>query len=96
MTNTSPVVSKTVIYRAALPLNPADWTLDLIRRFVLDAAEQGIPGSTHIRRFPENDNWAFQADNRYYGLGVERVVDLAADKECPYFQCVSHDHPDAE
>jgi len=69
-------MAKTVTYRAALPLNPADWTLELIRQFVRDADAQGIPDETHIRRFPENDSWAFQIDNRYYGLGVERVVDL--------------------
>lgn len=67
---------KTVIYRAALPVSPSEWTLDLIRQFVQDADSQGIPGDTHIRRFPENNDYAFGTENNYYGIGVERVVEL--------------------
>lgn len=91
---------RTVTYRAALPKNPADWTLGLIRQFVKDADSQGIPGSTHVMRFPENDSWAFQADNRYYGLGVERIVDLDEvappplhfNEPCSYPECTYHPH----
>lgn len=91
---------RTVTYRAILPANPADWTLGLIRQFVKDADTQGIPGSTRVVRFPENDSFAFQMDNRHWGLGVERVVDLdevtepVAEHvaECLISTCVTH-HP---
>lgn len=73
---------KTVTYRASLPLSPPDWTLDMIRQFVKDADDQGIPGGTHVKRFPENDDWAFQSGQRYWGLGVERVVTLDDEKRC--------------
>lgn len=90
MTNENGTPRKTVTYRASLPLNSVDWTLDLIRQFVRDADSQGIPGDTHLKRFPEHNDWAFQVDNRYYGLGVERVVVLDTETSCPYTECVSH------
>lgn len=70
---------KTVTYRAGLPVNPATWTLDRIRQFVADADAQGISGDTPVVRFPEHDSFAFQTDQKYYGLGVERVVTLLSE-----------------
>lgn len=77
---TSTTGGKTVTYRASLPPRPEDWTLDLIRKFVQDADSQGISGATHVTRFPENDAFALQMGDRYYGLGVERVVNLEAEE----------------
>lgn len=74
MTNENEVPRKTVTYKAHLPLHPRDWTVETFRQFVRDADAQDIPGDTHVKRFPENDSWAFQMDQTfYYGLGVERV-----------------------
>lgn len=81
VTNENEMPRKTVTYKAHLPLHPRDWTVETFRQFVKDADSQGISGDTHVKRFPENDPWAFQTDqNLYYGLGVERV-EVAADDE---------------
>jgi hypothetical protein len=76
ITPANPQGSKRAIYRVTLPAHPRDWTVDLLRKFVKDADALGIPGGTHVRRDPEQDGMAFQTDNRYYGLCVERVEDL--------------------
>lgn len=67
---------KVAIYRVTLPAHPKDWTLDLLRKFVRDADEMAITGATRIRRDPEQEGFSFQTDNRYYGLCLERVVEL--------------------
>jgi len=69
---------KLAIYRVSLPRNPADWTLGHLRKFVRDADELGIASETHVRRDPEADSFRFgyQAESRYDGICLERVVDL--------------------
>jgi hypothetical protein len=76
ITPENPQGKKRAIYRVSLPPHPGNWTVDLLRKFVRDADELAIPGDTHVRRDPEQDAMAFQTDNRYYGLCVERTVDL--------------------
>lgn len=68
---------KLVIYRAVLPAHPGEWTLDTLRQFVRDAELQGISGDTHVKRTPESQDFGFvHYDNPYYGLCLERTVDL--------------------
>lgn len=83
MTNENEIPRKTVTYKVHLPVHPRDWTLDTIRQFVKDADAQGIPGDTHIVRFPENDSFSFVTDQPYYGLGVERIVDAGLEDLTP-------------